>query len=43
MKAITENPALAVGVNVAQGAITYQAVAEALGYEYIPVKDCFQS
>ena len=41
MKAIIENPALAAGVNVAQGAITYQAVAEALGYEYIPVKDCF--
>lgn len=41
MKTIIENPSLAAGVNVAQGAITYEAVAEALGYEYVPINKCF--
>lgn len=37
VKAITENPALKLGVNVANGEITYEAVAKDLNYEYVPV------
>jgi alanine dehydrogenase len=37
-KAIAENPALKLGVNVANGEITYEAVARDLGYEYVPVE-----
>lgn len=37
-KAIQENPALKLGVNVANGAITYEAVARDLGYDYVPVE-----
>lgn len=33
-KACDDNPALAKGVNTAQGHMTYEAVAEALNYEY---------
>ncbi len=33
-QACIDNPALAKGVNTAQGYVTYQAVAEALDYEY---------
>ncbi|WP_174732688.1 alanine dehydrogenase [Mesobacillus harenae] len=36
-KAIAENPALKLGLNTANGAITYEAVARDLGYEFIPV------
>jgi alanine dehydrogenase len=37
-QAIAENPALKLGVNVANGEITYEAVARDLGYEYVPVE-----
>ncbi|MQR85706.1 alanine dehydrogenase [Bacillus megaterium] len=36
-KAITQNEALKLGVNVANGAITYEAVAHDLGYDYVSV------
>lgn len=35
-QAIAENPALELGVNTVGGAITYKAVANDLGYEYVP-------
>ncbi|WP_044749289.1 alanine dehydrogenase [Bacillus alveayuensis] len=38
-KAVAENPALKLGVNVANGEITYEAVARDLGYEYMPVEE----
>ncbi|MCS7006636.1 MAG: alanine dehydrogenase [Thermoleophilia bacterium] len=37
--AVTENPELALGVNVIGGKITYEAVAEAHGMEYTPLED----
>ena len=39
VKAILENPALAQGVNVANGEITFPAVANDLGYNYVNVED----
>lgn len=36
-RASLRNAALAKGVNVYKGRVTYQAVAEALGYEYAPI------
>ncbi|MBX9984123.1 alanine dehydrogenase [Priestia sp. Y58] len=36
-KAIAQNKALKLGVNVANGAITYEAVAHDLGYDYVSV------
>ncbi|WP_256760995.1 alanine dehydrogenase [Cohnella sp. WQ 127256] len=36
-RAATENRALAQGINVAHGKVTYKAVAEAHGYEHTPV------
>ncbi|MFP7734018.1 alanine dehydrogenase [Priestia aryabhattai] len=36
-KAIAQNEALKLGVNVANGAITYEAVAYDLGYDYVSV------
>lgn len=36
-RALSDNPHLKNGVNVAQGNITYKAVADALGYDYIAV------
>ncbi|CRK83601.1 alanine dehydrogenase [Neobacillus massiliamazoniensis] len=41
-KAIAENKALMLGVNVANGAITYEAVAKDLGYEYVTVENALQ-
>ncbi len=38
-KAVTENQALKLGVNVASGEITYEAVARDLGYQYVSVED----
>ena len=35
-RALTENPALLKGLNVAQGKVTYEGVAEAFGMEYHP-------
>ena len=37
--AVAENPALALGVNVANGAVTYSAVARDLGYELVSVEE----
>jgi alanine dehydrogenase len=38
-RAITDNPGLRLGVNVAGGQVTYQPVAEAVGVPYVPVED----
>lgn len=40
-QAIANNPALKLGVNVAAGEITYEAVARDLGYHYVPVEEAF--
>jgi alanine dehydrogenase len=37
--AIVRDPALARGVNVYEGKVTYEAVAEAHGFEYTPLED----
>ncbi|MFS0783267.1 alanine dehydrogenase [Bacillus sp. 1P06AnD] len=42
VKAIKENESLAKGVNVANGQITFEAVAKDLGYEYVPVDQAIQ-
>ncbi|MCY9275168.1 alanine dehydrogenase [Bacillus haynesii] len=42
-QAVAENQALALGVNVANGSITYKAVARDLGYEYVSVENAFQT
>jgi alanine dehydrogenase len=42
LKAIADNPALKLGVNVAKGEITYEAVARDLGYNYVPVESAFE-
>ncbi|ULT58011.1 alanine dehydrogenase [Neobacillus drentensis] len=39
LKAISENAALKLGVNVANGEITYEAVAKDLDYPYVPVEE----
>lgn len=39
LKAIKESKALALGVNVINGKLTYEAVATALGLEYTPLAD----
>ncbi|MGG1677257.1 alanine dehydrogenase [Neobacillus sp. NRS-1170] len=41
-KAIAENAALKLGLNVANGEITFEAVAKDLGYEYVTVEDALQ-
>ncbi|MGG5252581.1 alanine dehydrogenase [Neobacillus sp. SM06] len=41
-KAISKNVSLKQGVNVANGEITYEAVAHDLGYEYITVEDALE-
>jgi alanine dehydrogenase len=38
-EAVARDPALALGVNVVDGKITYEAVAEAHGLEYTPLED----
>ncbi|MFB3160967.1 alanine dehydrogenase [Neobacillus sp. 179-J 1A1 HS] len=42
VRAITENPALKLGVNVANGEITYEAVARDLNYVYVPVEEALE-
>ena len=37
--AVTADPALAKGVNVVEGKVTYEAVAEAHGLDYTPLRD----
>lgn len=39
-RAVREDSALAKGVNVTRGAVTYRAVAEAHGLEYVPLEVC---
>ena len=41
-KAISENAALKLGVNVANGEITYEAVAKDLGYDYVTVEKALE-
>lgn len=41
-KAITENQPLKLGVNVANGEITYEAVARDLGYKYVSVEKALE-
>ncbi|MEH7356045.1 alanine dehydrogenase [Neobacillus drentensis] len=41
-KAISENAALKLGVNVANGEITYEAVAKDLGYDYVTVENALE-
>ena len=38
-EAMRRNPHLAAGLNVHDGKLTYQAVAEELGYDYVPVAE----
>lgn len=42
VKAISENPALKLGVNVANGEITYEAVAKDLNYQYVSVEEALE-
>jgi alanine dehydrogenase len=39
VRAVAADPALARGVNVLSGKITYAAVADAHGFEYTPLDD----
>jgi alanine dehydrogenase len=39
VKAVSSDPALAKGVNVYRGKITYQSVADAFGLTYTPLSD----
>ncbi|HKL12639.1 MAG TPA: hypothetical protein VJ907_03455 [Halanaerobiales bacterium] len=41
-EAMLEDKALAKGLNVYQGEITYKAVAEAFDMEYTPLKDVLE-
>ncbi|MFL6554687.1 MAG: alanine dehydrogenase, partial [Bacillus sp. (in: firmicutes)] len=41
-KAISENAALYLGVNVANGEITYEAVAKDLGFDYVTVEKALE-
>lgn len=43
VKAILSNPALAKGVNVAKGRITFKAVADDLGYDYVSVEEALDN
>jgi alanine dehydrogenase len=38
-EAMRQNPHLAAGLNVHAGKVTYQAVADELGYDYVPVSE----
>ena len=40
--AVARDPALAKGVNVVDGKLTYEAVAEAHGLQYTPLADVLQ-
>jgi alanine dehydrogenase len=41
-KAITSNPAIAKGLNIIDGKITYKPVAGAFNLKYHPVEDFFE-
>ncbi|MBN2394975.1 MAG: alanine dehydrogenase [Candidatus Atribacteria bacterium] len=40
-KAIISNPAIAKGLNIVDGKITYQPVADAFGYKYYPIDELY--
>ncbi|MGE8202990.1 alanine dehydrogenase [Heyndrickxia sp. NPDC080065] len=40
-KAVNDNPAIKAGVNVANGHVTFEAVAHDLGYNYVTVEEAF--
>jgi alanine dehydrogenase len=42
IRAVQENMALLQGVNAAAGSITYKAVADSLGYEYVPAEKALE-
>lgn len=42
IRAVKENKALLQGVNVAAGSVTYKAVADSLGHEYVPVEEALE-
>jgi alanine dehydrogenase len=41
-RAVTENPGLMLGVNVAAGQVTYKPVADAVGMPYVPAVDVLE-
>jgi alanine dehydrogenase len=41
-KALSDDPHLRAGLNVHAGAITHRAVAEALGYDYVPAQEAIR-
>ncbi|SFE15597.1 L-alanine dehydrogenase [Lentibacillus persicus] len=41
-KAIQDNPAIATGINVAKGNVTYEAVARDLGFNYVSVEEALK-
>jgi alanine dehydrogenase len=41
-RALAENHALELGLNTAAGAITYSAVAEDLGFDYLPAGEALE-
>ncbi|MGJ9459392.1 alanine dehydrogenase [Oceanobacillus sp. CF4.6] len=41
-KAVMENPAILSGVNVINGKVTYEAVADDLGYNYVALEDAIK-
>jgi alanine dehydrogenase len=42
IRAVQENKALLQGVNVAAGSVSYKAVADSLGHEYVPVEQALE-
>jgi alanine dehydrogenase len=42
IRAVQQNKALLQGVNAAAGSITYKAVADSLGYEYVPAEQALE-
>ncbi|WP_249870081.1 alanine dehydrogenase [Oceanobacillus saliphilus] len=41
-KAVQDNPAISTGINVVNGKVTYEAIANDLGYEYVSVKEALR-
>jgi alanine dehydrogenase len=41
-RAVTENPGLMLGVNIAAGQVTYKPVADAVGMSYVPATDVLE-
>ena len=40
-KAIISNPAIAKGLNIIDGRVTYKPVAETFGYQYYPIEELY--